>query len=732
LTTFVTSLAAPDALRVRSRAQAGRLRLSWVLVWALLLTTVVTLTTDGAPPALLSLPRSMTWTQRGADFLRGSLQGLIVTVAGDGALRLAPDAPHHRGVYISAPTAFGLPLTALAVRLDADIPPDTDLSIEVRTAPDGAHWSPWAPIYTLEPDADGRLSAENLVMAAPGDRWAQARVTFSGQAEASPVVRELSLVAIDASRGPGLAQLMPSAHTRQAAPPPAGVPQPRIISRAEWGANEAWMTWPPAYGAIQKIIIHHTVTGNAYTDPAAVVRSIYYYHTVVRGWGDIGYNYLVDRFGNIYEGRYGGPGVVGSHTLSYNIGSVGIGALGTFGNAAGSVDPSSNLIRGLVDLSAWIAAQNGLDPLGQSYFVDGVRPNIAGHRDYDITSCPGDYLYDDLASIRQATWQRLQEAALPKRRAEFGAHTTPATLTARQTVQVNVTVRNSGSMTWPAGGDHPVRLGYHWVDANGQVVVQPPEDDHRTPLPRDVAPGEEITLAGAELTAPIAPGNYTLKWDMVHEGVTWFETKGSATLNVAVAVTVPAAHQVYLPIGVQNSGSQPGPPLPPPPGPAPTPPPAPTSGCQNLLVNGNFEGQEGWVINVTDRVAVYSNLRRHGGRWSMRAGVPPGGWNFDSYSSFEQAVTIPAEARSARLRFWRLALTDDPSNDFQYVFLRVAGGAWQELLMEHSNAGVWQETEFDLTAYAGQTIRIRFGAYNNGRGGVTSLWIDDASLIVCR
>ncbi|MER3514150.1 MAG: hypothetical protein C4310_06960 [Chloroflexota bacterium] len=331
------------------------------------------------------------------------------------------------------------------------------------------------------------------------------------------------------------------------------MPQPRIISRAEWGANESWMTWPPAYGAIQKIIIHHTVTGNAYTDPAAVVRSIYYYHTVVRGWGDIGYNYLVDHFGNIYEGRYGGPGVVGSHTLSYNIGSVGIGALGTFGNASGSVDPSSNLIRGLVDLSAWIAAQNGIDPLGQGYFVDGVRPNIAGHRDYDITSCPGDYLYDDLAPIRQATWQRLQEATLPKRRAEFGAHTTPATLTARQTVQVNVTVRNSGSMTWPAGGDHPVRLGYHWVDANGQVVVQPPEDDHRTPLPRGVAPGEEITLEGAELTAPMAPGNYTLKWDMVHEGVTWFEAKGSATLNVAVTVTAPAAQTVYLPLGLQNA-----------------------------------------------------------------------------------------------------------------------------------------------------------------------------------
>jgi len=729
-------------MRIRPWGQVHRLAISSLLGWALLLGLVtLLLSADAATlPALAqALPRAITRTLTAADFRLGTLQGLTMTTAGDGALRLAPDAPGHRGTYIAAPTSFDLPLTALAVRLDADIPRDTQLTIELRTGPDGQSWSSWAPLYTLEPDHDGRLGAENLVVAAVGDRWAQARVRFTGTASTSPVLRALDLIAIDASRGPSAAQSRAMAQTRQsrsgmtASTAPAKVSQPKIISRAEWGANEDWMTWPPEYSPVQKIIIHHTVTGNDDTDPAAMVRAIYYYHAVVRGWGDIAYNYLVDRYGNIYEGRAGGPNVIGGHTVSYNIGSVGIGALGTFGNTAGSVNPSSDLVSGIVALSAWEAARSGIDPLGQSFFVDTTTYNIAGHRDYDQTSCPGDYLYEDLDPIRQATWQRMQQATGPELRAEFRKHTTPTALTPRQTVSVKVTVRNTGSLTWPAGGDQPVHLGYHWVDQNGQVVRQKSADDHRTALPHDVAPSEKVTL-DTLLTAPSKPGTYTLKWDMVQENVSWFGDQGSPPLAVNVSVIAPpTAHSLYLPLIRAGQGGASQPPPTPEPGPTPTPQPnpPPTAGCGELLVNGNFESQDGWTINLTDRLAVYTNLRRHAGRWSMRTGVPPGGWNMDSYSSFEQSVTIPADATNATLRFWWLLLTDDPVNDSQYVFVQDASGTWNPLLMEHSNAGTWQPAELDLSGYVGQTITIRFGSYNNGRGGVTSLWIDDASLMVC-
>ena len=80
--------------------------------------------------------------------------------------------------------------------------------------------------------------------------------------------------------------------------------------------------------------IHHTVNANTYTSAQvpALLRGIYAYHTQSRGWRDIGYNYLVDRFGRIWEGRYGGVGspVVGAHTLGYNEVSFAMSAIGNF------------------------------------------------------------------------------------------------------------------------------------------------------------------------------------------------------------------------------------------------------------------------------------------------------------------------------------------------------------------------------------------------------------------
>jgi len=121
-------------MRIRPWGQVHRLAISSLLGWALLLGLVtLLLSADAATlPALAqALPRAITRTLTAADFRLGMLQGLTMTTAGDGALRLAPDAPGHRGTYIAAPTSFDLPLTALAVRLDADIPRDTQLTIEV-------------------------------------------------------------------------------------------------------------------------------------------------------------------------------------------------------------------------------------------------------------------------------------------------------------------------------------------------------------------------------------------------------------------------------------------------------------------------------------------------------------------------------------------------------------------------------------------------------------------------
>lgn len=165
------------------------------------------------------------------------------------------------------------------------------------------------------------------------------------------------------------------------------VNSPRIISRAEWGANPAYMTWPSEYVRPNKIIIHHTASGNNPPDPAAVVRSIYYYHAVSLGWGDIGYNYLFDQNGNIYEGRAGGNMVVGAHAYGQNYGSVGLSVIGDFS----STDITSSTLGSLTDMTAYRAYENDFDITFGTIF---------GHRDFcnnppghNCTACPGDVLY---------------------------------------------------------------------------------------------------------------------------------------------------------------------------------------------------------------------------------------------------------------------------------------------------------------------------------------------------
>src|SRR3979409_1788817 len=121
----------------------------------------------------------------------------------------------------------------------------------------------------------------------------------------------------------------------------SGTTMPPVTSRAGWGCNESYMNWTPEFYPVQKLICHHTATTNNDPDPAATVRSIYYYHAVTQTWGDIGYNFLVDEKGTIYEGRYSGSttgenatgqGVTGAHAYQFNAGTVGIAFLGTLTN----------------------------------------------------------------------------------------------------------------------------------------------------------------------------------------------------------------------------------------------------------------------------------------------------------------------------------------------------------------------------------------------------------------
>ncbi|HSU01648.1 MAG TPA: FG-GAP-like repeat-containing protein [Nocardioides sp.] len=180
------------------------------------------------------------------------------------------------------------------------------------------------------------------------------------------------------------------------------VAQPTIFSRAQWGADESIRNKSALrYGSISGGFVHHTVNANDYTEAQvpALLRSIYAYHVKSRGWSDIGYNFLVDRFGRIWEGRFGGIDrpVVGAHTLNYNDYSFAMSAIGNFD----VVQPPDVMLRAYGQLFAWKLSLHGVNPASTSQKIGrSTFPAINGHRDAGSTACPGKYLYAQLPLIR--------------------------------------------------------------------------------------------------------------------------------------------------------------------------------------------------------------------------------------------------------------------------------------------------------------------------------------------
>ncbi len=188
---------------------------------------------------------------------------------------------------------------------------------------------------------------------------------------------------------------------------------PAIVSREDWGAAACPPRAEPAYGEVKFAFIHHTVSANDYgpEDSAAMVLGICRYHRNSNGWNDIGYNFLVDRYGTIFEGRAGGiaEAVVGAQAQGYNSQSTGISSIGTF-STAGQTDAG---LRAIAHLLGWKLGVHGIPARGRVSVVSGggstnrypagSRPSferISGHRDANGTACPGNGLYGQLEQLR--------------------------------------------------------------------------------------------------------------------------------------------------------------------------------------------------------------------------------------------------------------------------------------------------------------------------------------------
>ncbi|MFV2121716.1 peptidoglycan recognition protein, partial [Streptomyces sp. Act-28] len=199
-------------------------------------------------------------------------------------------------------------------------------------------------------------------------------------------------------------------------------PRPLIVPRTAWRAQTVSTAPPARYApAVRAAVIHHTSTPNGYdcASVPATLRDLYAGHAHGRDWDDIGYNFLVDACGTIYEGRAGGVdrAVIGAHTKGFNEGTVGIAAIGTFSEGAPVPEPMLDAIARLI---AWKLDPSGADPRGtvslvstsdESRFPEGtaaVLPVVGGHLDGYATRCPGAALYARLPDIsaRAARLQR--------------------------------------------------------------------------------------------------------------------------------------------------------------------------------------------------------------------------------------------------------------------------------------------------------------------------------------
>jgi hypothetical protein len=333
--------------------------------------------------------------------------------------------PSVRGVLATAPARhtgrFGLVGATWRGAMPAGA------AVQVRTHTDG-RWSSWSALAMPDggPD-DGSTDARAAAargLASTDPLWVgsadgvQARVVDAHTGAAAPAPTRLHLVLVDggtssADASPGAPQALGGAVAE------AAQAQPTIYTRAQWGADESLRSrnsgcGTPSYGSTIKMgFIHHTDTANGYASSSvpSIIRSIYAYHVESNGWCDIGYNFLVDRFGRIWEGRYGGitKPVIGAHTGGFNTDTFGASMIGNYQSSA----PSSATVAALEKLFAWKFGGYYVNPNGKASLIAGsfsgsryaagtkVSFNaVSGHRDADLTTCPGSAGYAALPTVR--------------------------------------------------------------------------------------------------------------------------------------------------------------------------------------------------------------------------------------------------------------------------------------------------------------------------------------------
>jgi hypothetical protein len=322
-------------------------------------------------------------------------------------------------------------------------------TISLRARKANGHWTKWTRVPSDPEDAPDRVMRGGF--SAPvwtGD----ADLVQYKLSRRVPGLR-LHFVSVPSPTRRALAS-----RTTQAAP---GGP-PAIQPRAAWGAEDCVPRGEPVFGDVQVAFVHHTVSANDYTaaEVPSIILSICRYHRNSNGWNDIGYNFLVDKFGTLWEGRAGGvdQAVVGAQAQGYNSHSTGIATIGTHSD----VPETSPALDAIARLIQWKLPLHGAPTQGTVTLTSGggslnryksgtpvTFERISGHRDGDNTSCPGDALYAQLPEIR-ARVGNVQPTQPSQARTKLDVSLTPGAVVYPQQATVSGALRQINGE--PVGG----------------------------------------------------------------------------------------------------------------------------------------------------------------------------------------------------------------------------------------------------------------------------------------
>jgi len=360
----------------------------------------------------------------------GAVEGPVVL--GSPALSPVVDldpAPLEPAIATGALLTDGFGL--VGVTAEAPLDPSSRVLVRVR---EGDDWSAWTPLmvsdHRPDPDsaeADGIRYGTEPLLTDEAD-GVQVRIDTPGgevPQNAQVVLLDNPVVPADGAL-PDPKRPDPGAPVATVAAATIGASMPVIITRAQWGADESMRSAAPQYsGTIKAAFVHHTVTRNDYTpeEAAQQVRNLYGWFTKGLRYSDMAYNFIVDRFGRLYEGRAGGmdQAVIGGHTAGFNNETFAVSALGNFQKLNPPPDQLAAMDESIASLMAWKLAMNHRDPNGQAELVSDsgngtskYQPGqvaralvIGGHRDIGATKCPGQFMETQLPAIRAATASKM-------------------------------------------------------------------------------------------------------------------------------------------------------------------------------------------------------------------------------------------------------------------------------------------------------------------------------------